>query len=171
MRYVSDGFRFELKEDLQPLDRNEFRVFEGIQAYYILKEVVTNLKLGKFLGVFPPECTEFRGRPMLYCPLFPIEKGDSTAANPKFRVIFNAAAEQGLSRRQQAIMNNRFISQSHYDEFVKEPFIKTFNENMQSIGIRLDLVHSVIQGLYKCKLLWGLDLHKGYRHLIRASSD
>ena len=103
MFYVSEGFRFEFKERLTPLDRSEFPIFEGPEAYYILKEVVSHLKLRKFIGVFGPEVTSFRGRPMRYCPLFTVPKGDSTAAAPKFRVIFNAAVEQGLSARQQQI--------------------------------------------------------------------
>ena len=55
--------------------------------------------------------------------------------------------------------------------FENEDFIRTMNQNMQAVGIRLDLVQDVIRGLYRCKFLWKLDLHKGYRHLLRASSD
>ena len=147
LSYVTEGFAFEFKENLIPLDREEFQIFEMEEAYFVLKEVVTNLKLRKFLGCFHRDVTSFEGRPLQYAPLFTIEKGDSTLTIPKFRVIFNAAVKQDLSPRQQKILDQRYDSDAHFEAFQKEEFITTLNENMQTVGIRLDLAKDVIRGL------------------------
>ena len=153
LKYVTEGFAFEFKEEIIPLDRNDFEIFEDESAYFVLKEIVTNLKLRKFLGCFHRDVTSFEGRPMSYAPLFTIEKGDSTKTAPKFRVIFNAAVKHKLSPRQQEILDRRYDSEANFQAFLKEDFITTLNENMQTVGIRLDLAKDVIRGLYKSKLL------------------
>ena len=144
----------EFKENLPPLDPDEFQVFEGEAAYFVLKEVCSHLKLRKFLGPWEKNVLSFRGRPMRFSPLFTIPKTDDFVGGiRKHRVIFNAAAPHKLSKRQQNILDRRFDSSEDFQIFSQEPFIKTLNENIQNVGIRLDLVKTVIEGLYKCKLL------------------
>ena len=134
-------------------------IFEGAQALAILKEFLEHFYMGKFLGPFPSWVKSFNGLPLSFVRTFVIKKGDYTPENPKFRVLINASEElphwQSFQPEDQS-----------YLKFTNNRPIKSLNDAIIAKTCSLPRAKDIIAGLYKCKLIWKLDLAKAFRHLI-----
>ena len=102
--------------------------------------------------------------------MFTIPKADSTPEVPKNRVLLNAAAEHPQPWPQATItkvLDWDLTNDAEFHEFKRSFFIKTLNDNMVKREVAFTSIHDIIKGLYRTKLLWKMDLQKGYRVLLR----
>ena len=58
-----------------------------------------------------------------------------------------------------------------FEAFKKQAVIQTLNQNMQDREVSFTKIKDIILGLYKTKLLWKMDLEKGYRHQTRHENS
>ena len=74
--------------------------YKGKIANTVYKELIDNLFLRKFLGPFPIDTTHLRVHhldgttslvPVVTMPMFVLQKPDSTPADRRYRMLFNAA--------------------------------------------------------------------------------
>ena len=102
--------------------------------------------------------------------MFTIPKGDSTPEEPKNRVLLNAAKEHPFPWPKatiEKVMSWDFTNDDDFHVFKKTFFIKTLNDNMVKKDISFTSIKDIIKGLYRTKLLWKMDLQKGYRVMLR----
>ena len=94
---------------------------------------------------------------------------------PKFRVLLNAATPHFLAvewfpyidSEVQDVLGRDFDGSQDFNLFKDSVFIRTLNENMSKRDIHFTRIKDIIRGLYRCRLLFKLDLQKGFRHILR----
>jgi len=98
------------------------------------------------------------GKPFIYSPLFTLEKADSTPANPLYRTIFNAAKPRPRTRFQQDVLDGMYDDHPKFLEFMELAAIRTLNDNMLKMDIKLQSVKEIIRGIYLHDYFWKADL-------------
>ena len=94
---------------------------------------------------------------------------------PKFRVLLNAATPHSpaveyfpyTESEVQDVLGREFDGSLEYNLFKDSVFIRTLNENMAKRDIHFTRIKDIIRGLYRCRLLFKLDLQKGFMHILR----
>jgi len=117
MEVVKYGADIDFYVEVANMDRTKFQVFEDGEALAVLDVISEHLILRKFIGCFAPDVTSWNGHDFLYCPLFTLQKTDSTIFNPKHRTIFNAAAERPRTKFQQDVLDGLYDEHPDFLEF------------------------------------------------------
>ena len=168
LEWIYPGPDMELLKDLPPLPEDKIRVFKDGEAVSVLKEMVDHFFMHKFAGPFPEHVTHINGDLLQYLPLFCVGKQDSTPLIPKNRVIINAAYQHPWSAEQvNELLNWDFTSDEDFHKFKNSFLMRSLNDNLVGLEVSFSSISDIIKGLYRSKVLWKLDLVKGYRNLIR----
>ena len=171
LSYVLPGPDWEsYTTDMVPLDEHKFKIFEDGEAVSVLKEFLDHFYMGRFAGPFPAWVKTMNGKKINFLPNFCLPKIDTTLLNPKNRVLLNAAKEHPFpwpTATITKVMSWDTTSDAEFREFKESFFIKTLNDNMVKRDVAFTSIKDIILGLYRTKLLWKLDLQKGYRVMLR----
>ena len=170
LQYVYPGPDLEFITQLEIMDVSKFRVFELGEAVAVLKVLVDHWILKRFAGPYPFWVTHLNGERMDYCPMFCVPKPGDSPTTPKKRCIFNAAATHPLPVSKQVmdrVMSHDFANDRDFRNFQNSRFIRTLNQNLIKKEVSFTRVSDIVRGLYRCKLIWKLDLSRGFRHIIR----
>ena len=98
------------------------------------------------------------GKPFVYSPLFTLQKADSTPGNPLFRTIFNAAKPRPRTKFQQDVLDGLYDNHSDFLVFLDLAAIRSLNDNMIKMDIKLQSVKEIIRGVYLHDYFWKADL-------------
>ena len=170
LHYVFPGPDMEFKRELAPMDTSKFRIFEMGEAVIVLKALVDHWILKRFAGPFPSSVTHINGEKLDFNPMFCVPKEGDSPAFPKKRVIFNAAATHPIpyTRKQMdQVMKHDFENDPRFEDFREGLLVRTLNDNLVKQDVEFTRIKDIVQGLYRSKLLWKLDLSRGFRHIIR----
>ena len=168
LEWVYPGPDMHMLHELPPLEEGKIRIFQDGEAVSVLKEMVDHFFMQKFAGPFPESVTHINGDLLQYLPLFCISKADSTPQVPKNRVIINAAYKHPWSAEQiSTLLNWDFTSDEDFQKFKTSLFMRSLNDNLVGLDVSFSNIKDIIKGLYRFKLLWKMDMVKGYRNLIR----
>ena len=155
---MRDGAALDFKMEITNFDTSTFRVFQGAEALSVLDVMVEHFMARKFLGPFPPYMKEWMGKPFIYSPIFTLEKADSTDSVPLFRTIFNAAKPRPRTKFQQDVLDGKYDSHPDFLEFMEIAAIRSLNDNMLKMDIKLQSVKEIIRGIYLHDYFWKSDL-------------
>ena len=88
------------------------------------------------------------GKPFVYSPLFTLEKADSTLGKPLYRTIFNAAKPRPRTKFQQDVLDGLYDDHPDFVDFLNLAGIRSLNDNMIKMDIKLQSVKEIIRGIY-----------------------
>ena len=155
---VRDGASMDFMMEITNFDTSTFRIFKGEEAFAVLDVMVEHFMAGKFLGPFRPDLKDWMGKPFIYNPLFTLEKKDSTPGAPLYRTIFNAAKPRPRTKFQQDVLDGMYDDHPDFIEFMNLAGIRSLNDNMIKMDIKLQSVKEIIRGIYLHDYFWKADL-------------
>ena len=172
LEWIYPGPGLKLLKQPPPLLGNQVRIFEDGQAVSVLKELVDHWLMRKFAGPFGWQVTHINHRKLQYLPIFCVPKDDGTIEDPKNRVILNAAHVHSLSAEELDFLEKLDLSNdSDFKAFKNTVFLRSLNDNLADMKISFTRIHEIIEGIYKSKLLFKMDLSKGFRNIVRKEDS